>query len=884
VLDLPHSIDRYVIESILGQGGMGRVYLAFDPRLGRRVALKVLLAEGPNERARAVARSRMMREARAAAAFNHPNVVGVYDVGEVDGNPYIAMEFVAGATLRQCLTDKHVTEEQRLAWLLEVARGLAAAHRVGLVHRDVKPENVIISDGGGVKILDFGIAKATGVESVDPTAPTFATAATFTARGLTVGTPQYMSPEQLEGEALDGRADQFSWGVMAWEAFSGASPWGAKSGMQLLSAVLSASVPPLAERLPGIDPRVSEAVARALEKNRQDRFPTMEDLVTAIEGRPPMSTPSRSSSPRAMAPMHDTGRGLAQPTPETTQRPAAARRLTIAIAAGAAAILGASWLLLHRAPGGDATSGVRTPSAGAAGAMAPPGAAHAMPPEVAPYFARAAEAEREGRHDKACDEYAHASDAFPASADAALAAALCFRVNAAGGRPYFRRAWKVRAALSPRDAAVLDAYEPFFQRDPADFKEEKARLEAAVARFPDDAALHYYLAGSYRLDSRDVRRAIGEIDRSIALDPRQPHVLAIATDFHSYDGDFEAAHAMVDRCLRTAPGAIECLREEQWLDSEEGDCGKMEAAARRMLTIDPSYADGVRSLANALYARGDAVSTVRTLLARAHTPEGRTREERLDDAETAMIAGDFLTAERVVRGLADEAQGSVVAADHGMPARLLVATLRESGRDAEAAEVARAYLEARDAWEPAADFDDWAMIDEPTPAMLEARLRAGAITRAAYDAELARTVDRWTGRVAPAVRNFVWIHAYAVPAETAAEAKVAVAHEAEFDPLPRFKPLSLADEAVGRTYALAGRTDDAIAALERATRSCFPLEHPIEHTRAHYFLGLAREAKGDAAGACAAYGVVRARWGDAKPRSVTGELAAARAAALRCAK
>jgi serine/threonine-protein kinase len=504
--------------------------------------------------------------------------------------------------------------------------------------------------------------------------------------------------------------------------------------------------------------------------------------------------------------------------------------------------------------------------------------------DVAPFFARADEDEREGKHDEACSEYRHASDAHQDSVDAALAAMLCYRNDAPGGRVYFRRAWLHRAGLSPRDAAVLDAYEPFFQRDPVDGHEEKIRLEAAVARFPKDAALHYYLAGSYRLDSVDGKRAIGEIERAIELDPLQPHVLAIDADFRSYDGDFAGAHATIERCLRAVPGAIECLNEEAWLDSEEGDCTRLEAAARRMLTIDPGYGAGARALANAVYAKGTTVDAVRGLLERARASDEAPLTAKLDAVHLAMLEGDFVQAEQAARKMADEARTSLVAADHGLPARLLAAIEHESGKDADAAAVAKTYLDGRDAWEPSPDFDDWAMSDEPTPLMLAARLRVGALSRGDYEAALAKTVERWTERSSPSTKNFVWIHAYADPAETRADAVLALAHLGEFTPVPRFKPLSVADESIGRVYLLAGRGDEAVAALERATHTCYPVDYPMEHTRAHYLLGTALEAKGDVAGACAAYRVVKERWGAAKPRSITLDAATARLAALHCAK
>jgi serine/threonine-protein kinase len=233
---LGDSVDRYVIEAVIGEGGMGRVYRALDPRLGRRVALKVLLAEG-TDKVRADAAARMMREARAAAAFNHPNVVAIHDVGEVDGSPYITMELVNGQTLRALLREPASSDAKKLSWLLDVARGLAAAHRAGLVHRDIKPDNVMVTSDGVVKILDFGIARRADSESpdVDIDAPTAAAhLPSLTAEGHMVGTPQYMAPEQLRGEPLDGRCDQFAWGVMAWELFTGRSPWAAAAAASIV--------------------------------------------------------------------------------------------------------------------------------------------------------------------------------------------------------------------------------------------------------------------------------------------------------------------------------------------------------------------------------------------------------------------------------------------------------------------------------------------------------------------------------------------------------------------------------------------------------------------------------------------------------------------------
>lgn len=275
-------IERYVIESVLGRGGMGEVYEAHDTRLGRRVALKLLLLGDTD----ASARQRMEREARAAAAFEHPNAVVVYDVGEAEGSTYLAMELVRGRSMRAFVGDASIPTGRRLRWLCDVARALGAAHRAGLVHRDVKPDNVMIREDGAVKVLDFGIAKRHR-SSVDPTAPTEASAdsmGTITAQGVVVGTPLYSAPEQLRSDAIDGRVDQFAWGVMAYELLTGAVPWRTDAdGVALLAQILSSEPAPLAERAPGVAEPVAAAITRALRKRAEDRFPTIDAAADAIE-------------------------------------------------------------------------------------------------------------------------------------------------------------------------------------------------------------------------------------------------------------------------------------------------------------------------------------------------------------------------------------------------------------------------------------------------------------------------------------------------------------------------------------------------------------------------------------------------------------------------
>ncbi|MEP7122131.1 MAG: protein kinase [Byssovorax sp.] len=274
------AFERYTIEAILGHGGMGSVYRAHDPRLGRRVALKVI-ADGSTH---ADAGARLLREARAAAALDHPNAVAIFDVGELAGAPYIVMELVEGRTLRRADGDAETPIATRVAQLADVARALAGAHKRGLIHRDIKPENVMVRDDGEVKVLDFGIARfARG--GVDPRGPTQAPALpTLTVEGMKLGTPVYMAPEQIRGDELDGRADQFAWGVLAYELLTGRLPWrGANDALAVMASVLTDPADGAALGLAGVSPEVAAVVLRTLEKKPEGRFASMDDLLRALD-------------------------------------------------------------------------------------------------------------------------------------------------------------------------------------------------------------------------------------------------------------------------------------------------------------------------------------------------------------------------------------------------------------------------------------------------------------------------------------------------------------------------------------------------------------------------------------------------------------------------
>ena len=277
---------------------MGKVYVARDTRLNRQVALKILHpasdAAGPSDGSERTIEgaARLLREAQSAAALEHPNVVTIYAVGQVgaDGEkcPFIAMELIKGRTLRSYCGDSSIPVAMRLRWLVDVARALGAAHKAGLVHRDIKPENVMVREDGVVKVLDFGLAKRTARTGVSTTSSTEAQVLpSITAKGVAIGTPYYMSPEQMRNETLDGRADQFAWAVMAYELLSGHPTWGKDiDALELVSRILSDHPVPIRSLCDDVPHHVSEAITRAMSKRRGERFETTDALLAALERSP----------------------------------------------------------------------------------------------------------------------------------------------------------------------------------------------------------------------------------------------------------------------------------------------------------------------------------------------------------------------------------------------------------------------------------------------------------------------------------------------------------------------------------------------------------------------------------------------------------------------
>src|SRR5258705_1256872 len=272
-------LGPYEILAPVGAGGMGEVYLARDARLERNVAIKVLPAEFNTNSDRV---RRFEREAKAASALNHPNIITIYEIGEAAGSHYIATEYIEGKTLREHNTRERMSLSETLDVTIQIASALSAAHQAGIIHRDIKPENVVLRPDGYVKVLDFGLVKL-AEKGTMAVGSDLSTIKDNTEPGKVLGTVRYMSTEQARGKTVDARTDIFSLGVMLYEMITGYSPFEGESKADVFAAILHEEPLPIANYLPDAPHELQLVVSNALQKDSKERYQTMNDMLVDLK-------------------------------------------------------------------------------------------------------------------------------------------------------------------------------------------------------------------------------------------------------------------------------------------------------------------------------------------------------------------------------------------------------------------------------------------------------------------------------------------------------------------------------------------------------------------------------------------------------------------------
>ncbi len=333
---LPPHIGRYRVRRELGRGAMGMVFQAEDPDIGRAVAIKLVRADLLQGTDRDEFLTRFRQEARAAGRCTHPNIVALYDLAQHEGNPFLAMEYVDGTDLAEALRKRgRFTPAEAVATITQVLDALGAAHEAGIVHRDVKPANILLQSNGHVKVTDFGISHLSTSD--------------LTQQGSVLGTLTYMSPEQCCGEEIDLRSDLFSVGTVLYELLSGSRAFHGRHANEVAHRLLTVDPPDLAILVPGLPAELVGVVRKSMEKSRDRRYPSAQAMADAL--RPPISEAPLANTLQSEAetlPARQRSVGLAAPEPidDATQK-RIERRLAFYIGPIARHVLRAASYAMH---------------------------------------------------------------------------------------------------------------------------------------------------------------------------------------------------------------------------------------------------------------------------------------------------------------------------------------------------------------------------------------------------------------------------------------------------------------------------------------------------------------------------------------------------------
>ena len=727
---------------------------------------------------------------------------------------------------------------------------------------------------GVIKVLDFGIARTLGM--ADDRVPLElvsagrgSTAETWATDAPMAGTPGYMSPEQLCGEPIDARTDQFAWGVLAYELLTGRPPWsGDTTSYEFVANVLRDDPEPFSSAAGSERAALEAVIRRALSRDPKERFTSMSEVATEIAGGVPKAAELARATERHALQQQDTVPANFKPS----RRPPLRRvpmLLWIAIATALGA--GALTLMAKRSRTQTARTEVLSAAPSATKLTDLPYPATAAGEARSEYVA-GVQAIRDASIIPGVRHLIRATELDPGLAVAHLRVLTHGReISETDDRAHFEKVRELRALLSPRDQALLTALEPAFLHLPPDDAEVTRRLRAPIDVYPLDAELHYLVGAR----ESDPSRSTALFDRALALDPEFALVLWRKAAGSLVQGDLDAARASLDRCVSLVPSSSACLSVRALVNEELGRCSEMERDARVLEFVNPS-ARSHDLVARVLYANGAPIAAVRQALERKwDVSEKRDGYREADEAHLAILRGDFTTAEDLTKKAALDAIKSPIEEEHKNTVWPLVDLYMEMGRPELAASEADRYLRERTGWQTSGEWS-------PVPVMMATAVRGGRRSKTERDAALGQWSALWSEHAA-LFPGQSWVQGYALPASTEEDGKLAMTLAP--DPLPRAHTNQFHHEglgAVGKTLFLAGDYARAIPELRRAAGSCSALQVPLAHTLSSLYLGKALEATNDRDGACKAYQTVLDRWGHATPKSISADTARTRWRALGC--
>lgn len=820
-------VGRFTLEATLGRGGMGEVYRAYDNAIGRTIALKILRPDGTPNAAGTL--QRVLKEARIVGAFVHPHIVQIFDVGEHEGAAYLALELCEGGSLRSRLSNATSDEKQR--WVRQIAEALAYAHKKGILHRDVKPDNVVITADGHAKLTDFGVARA--IDAPDGHSTT----------GI-AGTPQFMAPEQLLGEPLDERTDQYAWALVAVSVWTGEDyPRRVAQGAGLEAALATGGAPS----------GLAKILKQALSSDRQDRFHSMNDVLATLDAMSKAPDSAAASFRRAWRTL---GR-----TPGFGQMPRRQRRARFLrvglVGLGGVVAVASAWRLGRHE--------VRPDTEHAFSAAPQPVAAPSTTnAQSDPLIEGGLQLWMDGASLLARAQFSKAAEKNPEDPRAHLlywAASSSIDANA---REHARIATSLRARLSGVDAELFDALQPLVS-EPPNRAETTRRLEALRSRFPQDRPLLLALAAQY-IRNHDTDRAF-ELARASASTGENIRYWLPARAYLSL-GRSDDARPLLRECIHHVPGAADCLEWLGRIDTNEGRCADGETTARKLIALSPEQPIGYLILTRAVIGTTHSTRAARAVLAEriARTNEPKEQIEAIGETSFRVLDGDFDAAYESATTWDRSVSPSSDGFAHWVAILARMNIDLELGRQQAASEVALMFADRSRTWLPSEIFD--ATIETARALYMTSQLSRDQFVTIRNQALLTQE-QIGGGYTSPAAR---WFDSYVQYLWSDEDVRDAIANVPTENSIDSVVHESHIDTELGHLYLRAGRIDDAIKHLRRATASCAILGLPHDHVRAYLWLGQALDATDQHEQACDAYEHVISHWGR-DPRSRTARAA-----------